>query len=86
MHALHEHPLLLLRGSYVQNSGQTNKFQYGEQESTADPHLTLAVSDNGYSASEVAEALSIGRVSVGQCVYRGKIMVDNDPKLRHILA
>jgi hypothetical protein len=46
----------------------------------------LAVSDNGYSASEVAEALSIGRVSVGQCVYRGKIMVDNDPKLRDTLA
>ena len=46
----------------------------------------LAVSDNGYSASEVAEALSIGRVSVGQCVYRGKMIVDNDPKLRDILA
>jgi len=46
----------------------------------------LAVNDNGYSATEVAEALSIGRVSAGQCVYRGKIMVDNDPKLRDLLA
>ncbi|MBC8457066.1 MAG: hypothetical protein H8D67_03610, partial [Deltaproteobacteria bacterium] len=46
----------------------------------------LAVNDNGYSATEVAEALSIGRVSAGQSVYRGKIMVDNDPKLRDILA
>jgi len=46
----------------------------------------LAVNDNGYSATEVAEALSIWRVSAGQCVYRGKIMDENDPKLRDILA
>jgi len=45
----------------------------------------LAVNDNGNSASEVAEALNIERVSAGQCVYRGKKVIDNDPKLREII-
>ena len=35
--------------------------------------------------SQSTLTLSIGRVSVGH-VYRGKMIVDNDPKLRDILA
>ncbi|MBW2091124.1 MAG: transposase, partial [Deltaproteobacteria bacterium] len=42
----------------------------------------LAVNDLGYSATDVARALSIGRVSARQCVDRGKKILDMDHKLR----
>ncbi len=44
----------------------------------------LAVNDMGYSATDVARFLSIGRVSVGQCINRGKKIFDVDQKLRDI--
>ena len=37
----------------------------------------LAVNDMGYSATDVARFLSIGRVSVGQCINRGKKILIN---------
>jgi len=42
----------------------------------------LAVNDMGYSATDVARALSIGRVSARQCLDRGKKLFDLDDKLR----
>jgi len=44
----------------------------------------LAVNDIGYSATDVARFLSIGRVSVGQCINRGKKILDIDHKLRDL--
>ena len=42
----------------------------------------LAVNDMGYSATDVARALSIGRVSARQCLDRGEKLLDLDDKLR----
>ena len=42
----------------------------------------LAVNDMGYSATDVARAINIGRVSVRQCVDRGEKILDMDRKLR----
>jgi len=42
----------------------------------------LAVNDLGYSASEVARALDLRRVSAGQCVTRGEKLLDNNLDLR----
>jgi putative transposase len=42
----------------------------------------LAVNDMGYSTTDVAKVLSIDRVSVRQCVDRGKKILDMDHKLR----
>lgn len=36
----------------------------------------------GYSASEVAHALDLRRVSADQCVTRGKEILDKDKNLR----
>ena len=42
----------------------------------------LAVNDLGYSASEVAHALDVRRVSAGQCVTRGEKILDKNMDLR----
>ncbi len=42
----------------------------------------LAVNDLGYSASEVARALDLRRVSAGQCVTRGEKLLDKHVSLR----
>ncbi len=42
----------------------------------------LAVNDMGYSATDVARAINIGRVSVCQCVDIGEKIIDMDRKLR----
>jgi len=46
----------------------------------------LAVNDLGYSASEVARALDLRRVSAGQCVTRGEKTLDRYPNLRDRLT
>ena len=45
----------------------------------------LAVNDLGYSASEVAHALDLRRVSAGQCVTRGEKILDKNRDLRNKL-
>ena len=42
----------------------------------------LAVNDLGYSATEVAHALDLRRVSAGQCVTRGEKLLDKNVGLR----
>jgi len=46
----------------------------------------LALEDMGYSASEVARALDISRVSVARCLERGKKVVDKYEELRDSMA
>jgi len=46
----------------------------------------LALEDMGYSASEVARALEISRVSVARCLKRGKKLIDKYEELRDSMA